>query len=226
MKRYAAKHAREVFGCVWLALAILATTARADLMITVEYDALAKTISGTPFGQPVTFNTPVSGYFTYDTSVPDSNASENVGDYEHTAKGDFYADLMGTITRGSATPWVQVRTTYEETFRIWDGPRTVGPEGGIMSVDSVLDEDVELWISIVASPMRGLIPDDSLPNPFPAYEFGPLGDPHTFSLKDGNGDSVLLQIQNVTLVPEPTTAVLACIALLTLGWYAQRRRRI
>jgi len=225
MKRYAAEHTCRVFGCVWLVLAILATTARADL-ITVGYDAVAGTVTGTPFGLTVPLNTPINGYLTYDTSIPDSNVSGHIGDYAHTANGDFYADLMGTIISGSATPWVRIQSTYSEAFSFYDGPRTVGPEGGIMSVGGVPDEHVTVGFTVVANPMRGLIPDDSLPDPFPAYDFSPLKDPYTFSLNDGNGGGVLLRIESVTLVPEPATAVLACIALLMLGWYARRRRRI
>jgi len=176
-----------------LGLLAFAAQAHGDV-ITVIYAAKAATVSKTPFGQTVPLNTVVDGYFTFDTSTPDDNDDPLSGEYPHTGHAGFRADFLKSRISGSTTPFYEVDLAPDptsDTFRVYDGPRTVGNEGGVMSID-----------------------------PFPLYTFGFLGTPHTFSLKDDQG-TMLLQFTSVAeaVCGDPTgggvTATDALVVLKT-----------
>jgi hypothetical protein len=180
-----------VTAALGLAFAVCAVDAHAKI-VTVTWSAEAVTVSGKPFGLTVPLGTAVNGYFTFDTAVPDGNASPFDGEYQQTGNAAFVASFLSTEIEGSATPfyWVDLEMTGEfDTFRIYDGPRTVGHEGGVMSIDGVPDEDIELFLAI----SEDVFDDDDLIDPFPLYHFGFLGTPHTFSLEDDQG-TMLLQL--------------------------------
>lgn len=177
-----------------VALLSLAVQARGEI-VTVIYSAEAVTVSKTPFGQTVPLDTVVTGYFTFDTGTPDDNSDPLSGEYPHTQHAGFRADFLKSRIRGSTTPFYEVDLAPDptnDTFRIYDGPRTVGNEGGVMSIDDVADSDIQLFVAITDD----VFDDDDLIDPFPLYTFGFLGTPHTFSLKDDQG-TMLLQFTKV-----------------------------
>ena len=165
--------------------------------IRVEYQALAKTVVGQPFGLTVPLDTPVSGYLQYDTATPDSDAAATRGTYVHLLGGGFVADFLGHRVAGSATPtWTAAQS---DTLRMYDGPRTVGPEGGVMSFDAVPSDAIEAFLAITPQDDT-LLPNDDLPDPWPAFDFGFLGDPHTFTIESSPDDRMLLQFSGTTQV--------------------------
>jgi hypothetical protein len=170
--------------------------------ITVDYIATVATVSGTPFGIDPNLGTAVTGSFTYDTATLDVLGDMDLGDYPHAAGGGFAAIIQGygvTIS-GSTTPYLQVENLDPDTFRFIDGPRIVGPAGGVMFVNAVPDSTVQLWIAITAG-SGSVFDDDSLPEVFPFTFPGP---PHTFSLGDSLG-TLLLQISGATTPTQPIT---------------------
>jgi len=170
--------------------------------VTVDYTATVATVSGTPFGFDPALGTIVTGSFTYDTAALDVEGDMDRGDFPHPAGGGFAATVQGygvTIS-GSTTPYLQVENLDPDTFRFIDGPRIVGPAGGVMSVNTVPDSTVQLWIAVTTG-SGSVFEDDSLPELFPFTFPGP---PHTFSLKDSLG-TLLLQIGEATTPTEPVT---------------------
>jgi len=173
------------------ALVLFSTGARAAI-VTVAYEAKAATVVSKPFGLTVPLNTVVTGYFTFDTTTPDTDDDPMRGEYPHTHNSAFVADFLETEIRGSHTAFYEVQLSSNpelDTFRVYDGPRVVGNEGGTMSIDGTPDQDIQLFVAITDD---AFVTDDLI-DPFPAYTFGFLGTPHTFTLKDEQG-TMLLQI--------------------------------
>jgi hypothetical protein len=194
--------------------------ANADV-VSAQYEARAATVVGTPFGLTVPLNTTITGFITYDTSTPDTDPSANNGNYPHASGGAFRANVLGTLISGSATPDYQVSVT--DTFRIWDGPRTSGRQGGIMSINGSADSDITMFMAVTPKD-KSLLATDQLVNPFFDFDFGFLGDPHTFTIGDDAG-TILMQIDNFSAIPEPSTFILAALGLLSPCMTRRRRRR-
>jgi len=177
-----------VAAAAWLA--VFPAAAGAEI-VTVTYEAKALTVVKQPFGLTVPLNTIVTGYFTFDTSTEDLAPEDPLfGEYQHDGGAGYVAEFLSTRITGSTTPFYQVHLTANptsDTFRVYDGPRTVGNQGGVMSIDGVEDEDIELFLAVT----EDAFDNDALINPFPAYTFGFLGTPHTFSLKDDQGTMLL-----------------------------------
>jgi hypothetical protein len=132
----------------------------------------------------------VTGYFTFDTATPDSDIDPLEGAYQHTINAGFLAEFLTTRITGSHTPFYEVDLNSDptsDTFRIYDGPRVVGHEGGVMSIDNVADEDIQLFLAVT----EDVFDSDDLIDPFPFYTFGFLGTPHTFTLKDTQGTMLM-----------------------------------
>ena len=216
---------QKVIICLCVASTVLLsnTSSSAD-PVTFNYSAQVATVTGSPiFGVNITIGDTVTGFFTYESSTPDSNASNDRGDYLHISGGAFRASVVGlnTVITGSTTPFVQVENLSSDTFRYIDGAHPanqVNPDG-VMMLNGVPDADIELFLAISDS-SGSVFVDDSLPNPFPISM--PPNIPHTFSLNDGNA-TILLQFTSLTPVPEPST-----MAILSIGFVAvmaTRRRR-
>lgn len=176
------------------ALLLLPLQARAEV-ITVLWTASALTVVNKPFGLTVPYATPVAGYFTFDTLTEDSDDSPVRGAYQHAGNAGFRAEVLGHEVTGSLTPFYEVDLDADptlDTFRIVDGPRTVGSEGGVMAFDGTEDSSIQLSVALT----EDVFTDDALKDPFPLYDFGFLGTPHTFSLKNSQG-TMLMQIDSV-----------------------------
>ncbi len=166
-------------------------------LVTVDYEAEAATVVGTPFGLTVPRLTPFTGSFTYDTSTVDIDSRTDYGEFPHIVSEPYFdANFATHRITGSGFPVYEVG--FGTTFRLSDGPVRTGISTGVMSLNDVLQPEMEMWISIVGS--QGSILDDNvLPAPFPtSYTFGFLGTPHTFFIRDTLG-SVLLQITQATM---------------------------
>lgn len=165
-------------------------------VVTVNYEAEAATVTGSPFGLTIPRLTLFTGAFSYDTSVGDTDPSMDRGLFPHSGGPLFTANFNGHTIHGSSTPLYEVSNS--RSFRISDGRPQIGDNAPMMSIDNASSETLELYLSITGS--SGAIPNNSqLPNPFPEdYHFGFLGTPHTFSIRDDLG-TVLLQITDIGL---------------------------
>jgi hypothetical protein len=199
---------RFVVGGGIVALLVCGSVCRAA-QVTIEYETRALTIVGTPFGVTVPFQTPVSGTFTYETTTADILAQTTVGHYPHVLGGGaFTANFLGNTITGSATPFVEIENLNPDTFRFIDGPRSLGNQGGIMSLNGTPDADVRLFMAFTDG-SGGAFSNDALPNPLP-FAVPPLstgGFPHTFSLSDDRG-TMLLQFTRIAML-QTTSAPLA-----------------
>jgi hypothetical protein len=183
------------------ALLAAAAGARAEDLVTVAWSAKAATVVKKPFGLTIPLNTVITGYFTFDLDTPDENPSAFDGEYQHNGDSGFLAEILSSRVTGSgdAFYWVDRTQNFsQDTFRIYDGPRAVGFEGGTMSFDGVPDEDIEMFLAVTE---EDVFASDALINPFPFYTFGLLGTPHTFSLEDEQG-TVLLQFLSAVVEVE------------------------
>ena len=163
--------------------------------LTVTWTAKAVTVVSKPFGLTVPLQTDVAGYLTYDTAAKDKAAADPLeGAYQHTGNAAFFAAFLGHHVDGSTTPFYEVDLDVNptiDTFRVYDGPRPVGNEGGVMSFDGVASDQIQLFLAITGDAFDS----DALIDPFPSYTFGFLGTPHTFTLKDEQG-TMLMQISS------------------------------
>lgn len=167
-------------------------------VLTVTWTAKAVTNVSQPFGLTVPYNTPVTGYFTFDTNTADTDVSTIRGAYQHAGNAGFRATVLGNTITGSSTPFYEVDLDNNpaiDTFRIYDGPRTVGSQGGQMKLNGVTDSTLKLFVAVT----EDVFSNDDLIDPFPLYDFGFLGTPHTFSLENSQG-TMLMQIDSVTEV--------------------------
>lgn len=183
------------FSLAMAAMLLVATEARSNDLVTVTWTARAATVVQKPFGLTIPLNTVINGYFTFDRDTPDENPGPLDGEYRHSGNSAFLAEILGSKVTGSqdAFYWVDLEQSGEfDTFRVYDGPRPVGFEGGTMSFDGTPDQDIQLFLAVT----EDVFDNDNLVNPFPFYTFGTLGTPHTFSLKDEAG-TVLLQLTSV-----------------------------
>ena len=161
-------------------------------IVTVLYEAEAVTVVDEPFGVDVPRETVVTGYFTFDTGTPDDAPEDQYsGEYPHDGNAAYLASFLGHEVTGSDTPfyWVDLvmGSPQSDTFRVYDGPRPVGFEGGTMSFDGTPDEDIQLFLAAT----EDVFDDDALIDPFPFYDFGDLGTTHTFFVKDDQGSLVM-----------------------------------
>jgi len=200
--------------------------------VTVEYDLYVATVAGNPFGfdDSVRLET-ATATTTYDTDTVDTNSTTGRGDYPHLSGGAFSLELLDMQVTGSATPFVQVEDLSSDTWRFIDGPRPAGNQGGVMSVDGILDPDVQLGLAFTDG-SGDAFSDDSLPDPLP-FAVPPLSVPHptmqsffphTFSLSDADG-ILLFQLNAIRSVPEPGSLVLTLFGVSMLGCYLFRARR-
>lgn len=187
--------------------------------ILIQYQAEVRTTTGF-LGYTYPLGTPVSGYFLFDTSIADSNININRGHYQHAGNGGFTANLtafdggnpVALAIAGSGSPEVRVEwfPAANDTWRFLDGL----PDYGTMTVNGLANPNVDLGFAM-SQPI--FFASDANTNPWPLASFP--GTAHTFSLSDSNG-TILLQITNVTAVPEPATWALPTI----LGCWLLRRR--
>jgi hypothetical protein len=121
---------------------------------------------------------------------------------------------LDTTITGSGTPFVEVEnfgSGVSDTFRFLDGPRNIGNQGGIMSVNGTPDNKVELGIAF-SDTSGNAFSSDALPNPLP-FAVPPLSEPspfffaHTFSIKDGTNGTLLLQLNSISMAADYTLSV-------------------
>jgi hypothetical protein len=190
--------------------------------ILIQYQAEVRTSTGF-LGLTFPFQTPVTGYFLFDTAVGDSNVSDlSRGFYEHAGNGGFSANLTGfnggnpvpLAILGSGSPRVTVEwfPSSNDTWRYSDGL----PNYGALTVNGVTNPDVDLGFAMT-QPV--FFASDANTNPWPLATFP--GTNHTFALSDPNGQ-ILLRINSFTAIPEPAMWAIALPAILGC-WLARRR---
>lgn len=185
--------------------------------VTVNFDARIATVSNTPFGytSEQAREQQVLGSFMYDLTKADINGTSSRGHYPHTGGGGaFTASFLNTTITGSGTPFVEIENFgggVSDTFRFIDGPRTIGNQGGVMSVNGTPDNKVELGIAFTDT-SGNAFSSDALPNPLP-FAVPPLSEPspfffaHTFSIKDGTNGTLLLQLNSISMAADYTLSV-------------------
>lgn len=153
--------------------------------VTVEFEAEAATVTGNPFGMTVPLDTPVRGFFSYETSTPDifSNPADTMrGKFLLTGGWDFRAAFLGREIRGSGTATSSTNLFGAPTLRFEDG--TTSAENLVMSIDGVDDVSIGLGFSI--SGQAKDLPTDQLPALF-TFNPPPGGASHTFVLESNSG---------------------------------------
>jgi hypothetical protein len=186
--------------CLFGLLSFLPSALSAET-VEVHFDATAQTVVGMPFGISLPRLTTATGAFFYESATTDTNPSTDRGDYPHAAGGGFVMRFLDQEITGSATPFVQVENLSSDTFRLIDGPRIAGNQGGMMKQNGVEDSTAQLLIAISKSGGDAFGNDD-LPVPFPFYYASSFPVPHTFSLKN-DGGTILFQFNRTFPVNGP-----------------------
>jgi hypothetical protein len=206
-----------------LATAVLLQAPSSAELIRIEYEAEVKTVTGNPFAGLAPRGTIVTGYFVYDTLVPNTwTFTTTRGEYVHSGTGAFEAVFPTMTISGSNSHTVVITdTSSADNFSIVDGKRPVGAQGGVMKVDGNADEDVQLGLTI--SPSGSIWSSNVLPNPFPfestdsEYSYS-----HTFTLADSQNDHLSLQFIRVythrTYVPVETVTFSIADNSVNLDW--------
>ena len=191
-----------------LASCLAASSALAK-RVTVEFEAEAATVTGNPFGMTVPRLTVVRGYFTYESSTPDtfSNPADTMrGSFVIAGTWDFRAAFLGHEIRGSGTATSSTNLFGSPTLRFEDGKGNSRPE--LMSIDGLPDANIGLTFAISGEAKD--LPTDQLPENF-TFNPPPGGASHTFSLHSNSGapettGTMLLQFRSfrqVELLVQP-----------------------
>ena len=171
--------------CVMIALATI-QPARAEL-VTVEFEAEVKTVTGQPFGMTVPLLTFVQGHFTYDSNTSDKSPTDPMrGSFGPVGGWDFRAEFLDKVITGSGTATATTNLFGSPTLSINDGGNKSGR--GIMLINGTPDPTVEFGLGISGESKD--LPTDKLPANF-TFNPPPGGAPHTFVLKDQSGTMLL-----------------------------------
>lgn len=149
----------------------------------------------------------ITGFWTYDTCVTDTNNQPDRGEFDHRfgGVGDFEAIVVGRplVVEGSSNPLVKVEDigTFD-TFRFNDGPQIFDPAGVVreVTVNGVIDPLAEISFSI-SSGGTNRVDSDQLPPDFASFGWTAGVDFVTFSLEDGSGNRALMSLQSITETP-------------------------
>lgn len=156
--------------------------ARAEL-VTVEYEAEVKTVTGQPFGITVPLLTVVRGFFTYDSDTPDKSPADTMrGSFGPVGGWDFRAEFLDKVITDSGLATATTNLFGMPTLSINDGGNKSGR--GIMLINGTPDVTVEFGLGISGAAKD--LPTDQLPANF-TFNPPPGGAPHTFVLKDQSG---------------------------------------
>jgi hypothetical protein len=176
--------------------------------VTVGFTGQVVTVAGTPFGfDDSVHQTPVSGTFTYDRSVPDTEAGAMRGEYDHAGGGGpFTLEVGGKTVTGSDQPVVTVEL-FSHTFRWVDGPQIFDDTPfRVASIDGVQDASIEIYLSVTPKNEVVVFTSDALPPQFPFVPFDLKDDTViTFAVEDANG-SLLMQLSQFTQTPPDAPA--------------------
>lgn len=167
-----------------LLIAVLSSIqpARAEL-VTVEFEAEVKTVTGQPFGITVPLLTFVRGFFTYDSDTPDKNPADTMrGSFGPVGGWDFRAEFIDKVITDSGMATATTNLFGMPTLSINDGGNKSGR--GIMRINGTPDATVEFGLGISGAAKD--LPTDQLPPNF-TFNPPPSGAPHTFVLKDQSG---------------------------------------
>jgi len=173
--------------------------ARAEL-VTIEYEAEVRTVTGQPFGMEVPRLTVVRGSFTYDSDTPDLSPADVMrGKFEPVGGWGFRAEFLDKVITDSGVATASTNLFGSPTLRFNDGGNTSGR--GIMQINGTPDVTVELGFAISGEAKD--LPTDRLPANF-TFNPPPDGAPHTFVLKDQSGTMLLgfLSFRQVRHWPE------------------------
>jgi hypothetical protein len=156
-------------------------------LVTVEYQALANTVTNQPFGSVVPRLTPVWGYFTYNSNTPDlSPADQMRGKFEPVVNWQFRAEFLDKVITGSGQATATTNLFGSPTLAFNDGGNRQGR--GIMRINGNPDATIEFGLSIAGQSKD--LPTDKLPLNF-TFNPPPGGAVHTFVLKDQSGSMLL-----------------------------------
>ena len=172
---------------------------RAEL-VTVEYEAEVKTVTGEPFGMTVPRLTLVRGFFTYDSDTPDKSPADAMrGSFVPVVNWGFRAEFLDKVITDSGMAIASTNLFGSPTLSLNDGGNRSGR--GIMRINGTPDADIEFGLAISGEAKD--LPSDQLPANF-TFNPPPSGAPHTFVLKDDSGTMLLgfLSFQQARHRPE------------------------
>jgi hypothetical protein len=198
--------------------------------IQVEYEAQVLAVTSMhgapPFGLTAAhIGQPVTGSFTYDTAVADSDSSAINGVFPHAGGGGAFTAVLpgGVVVTGSGKPRVEtVNGMSSDSFRFKDGTElALAP----MSVNGVPNAALGLELRI-SDWNATAMSSDALPEVFPFQYTGPAGGPYPWSTYDfplwDAAGGILLGLTRVQQVPEPAAAA---VLALPAAVVSRRQRR-
>jgi hypothetical protein len=166
---------------------------------SADFTGFVRTVSDTPFGlgDSTLRDTPVSGSFGWDLTVPDELRDDpESGEYPHRGLASFTVTIGGRTVTGSG--WARLRVshtggefarsgfTYEDGWRLLD-------DNVEMKVDGERDEGLSLYFYI-GDEDGGTLAGDALPDGLSGFD--PTEHAHTFSLSHDDG-TALLQLDSL-----------------------------
>lgn len=155
-------------------------------LVTVEYEAEARTVTGMPFGIEVPRLTVVRGSFTYDSNTSDKSPTDPMrGSFGPVGGWDFRAEFIDKVITDSGMA-TATTNLFGHTLAFNDGGNKSGR--GIMRINDTPDASVEFGLAITGAAKD--LPTDQLPANF-TFNPPPSGAPHTFVLKDQFGTMLL-----------------------------------
>ncbi len=156
-------------------------------LVTIEYEAEVKTVTGQPFGITVPLLTFVEGHFTYDSNTSDKSPTDPMrGSFTPVGGWDFRANFLNKVITDSGMATATTNLFGSPTLSINDGGNKSGR--GIMLINGTPDATVEFGLGISGASKD--LPTDKLPANF-TFNPPPSGAPHTFVLKDQFGTMLL-----------------------------------
>ena len=163
--------------------------------------------------------TTVSGYYTFDPSAPNSSLGAHLGDYDQSAPAEFHLDTNGGFSLTQTTTFIQIEDKYLDG--VVDGYRVDADTGSFSS--STLFDRLEISLSNNSNPFIEDIAVPTVPPDFASFQFHEVG----FFEFDGNTATKRVLADITSLVPEPSSMLLAVVpGLALLGMRARRRSAV
>ncbi len=219
---------RSIATTLCLGLLLLLATSAPAAPITVQFEGtvdFADTDNGF-FANTVSAGDTFTGSYTYDSTLADSNATATQGEYRYTTGGAFgmTTTINSMVFQTAADVSGQNRIEIfaddpfnDDRYGIWNSAND--PHNGYV---------VDSQILMLTDASKTANASDALPTVAPDLNLFPTINQFSLVLTDESHmdiDAFYGTITSISLVPEPSTAVLAGLGGLSLLLVALRRRR-